>query len=239
MESQQPKKPSPQPYWRKRYLKRVSEHRCIRCGVIDEWTLQGHVRCVECNAKTHVKQPKPLSEEKRAEKNANKREWKKRQKAAHVCLRCGEKDARTLDGMNYCLPCSRQIAAVAKKSYDSEHKNAWRKNRRENWRAEGRCTVCGCEKEEADKAMCINCRVKSRMYHRKQSIKHGILPRGTGGMCCRCNRAPAIEGKKMCQTCYDKQVVIARNMTVVREEQRRREKANATGADRGYPCEVP
>lgn len=237
MDSQQQK--SPKQYWRKRYLQRISEHRCTRCGAIDDMTLQGRVKCAECSAKANARKYKPLSEEKRAEKNANKREWKKRQKAAHVCLRCGEKDARTLDGMNYCLPCSRHIAAVVKKSYDSEHKNALRNARRESWRAEGLCSRCGGKKEEPDKAMCIDCRVKTRMDHRRQRIKQGIVPRGTGGMCCRCNRVPAIEGKKLCQSCYDKQVVIARNMTIVREERRRNEKANATGSDRGHPCEVP
>lgn len=236
LDSQQQK--SPQQYWRKRYLQRVSEHRCIRCGIIDDLTLQGRIRCAECNAKSHVIQPKPLTEEQRARKNENKREWRKRQSEAHVCFRCGEKDARTLDGRNYCLPCSRYMAALQKKNYDSEHKNALRNARRAEWKAAGLCSRCGGKKEEPDKAMCIDCTVKSRMTHRRQNIKHGVLPRGTGGMCCRCNRVPAIEGKKMCQACYDKQVVIARNMNLVREE-RRNEKANATGADRGHPCEVP
>lgn len=234
MDSQQQK--SPQQYWRKRYLQRISEHRCTRCGTIDDMTLQGRVRCAVCSAKAHQSKPKPLSEEKRAEKNANKREWKKLQNAAHVCIRCGEKDARTLDGRNYCLPCSRYMAKLQKENYDSEHKNALRNARRTEWKAEGLCSRCGGKKEDPDKAMCIDCRVKSRMTHRRQNIKRGIHPRGTGGMCYRCNRVPAIEGKKMCQTCYDKQVVIARNMCVIREDRRRNEKANATGADRGHPC---
>ena len=221
------------------YIKRVSECRCVRCGAIDDRTRNGGVRCAECNAKSHVSKAKPMTEEERIHKNAERREWDRRKKAAHLCVKCGRMDARTLDGKTHCLHCSKLLAAMARQTYDPEHEKVLRDTRRANWIAAGLCSTCGRPKEEPERAMCIDCRVKARMRKAKLKIKRGIMPRGVNGICYQCKKAPAIEGKKLCQTCYDVKIISLAKAHAKKKEVREREKANATGADRGHPCEVP
>jgi hypothetical protein len=58
--------------------------------------------------------------------------------------------------------------------------------------------------------MCAACKVKHKLRKAKHQINHGWLPRGANGKCYQCNRAPAIEGKKLCQECYDKKIITLR-----------------------------
>ena len=221
------------------YINRVSECRCVRCGAIDDRTRNGGVRCAECNAKSHVSKAKPLSDEQRNQKNAEKREWDQRMKSAHLCVKCGKMDARTVNGKSHCLQCAKALAKRKRDNWDFEHEKEVRDTRRANWIAAGMCSTCGRPKEEPERAMCLSCRVKAKMRNEKRKIKLGILPRGINGICFQCNKKKAIEGKKLCQECYDKRVAALAEVRRKRKEAREHEKANATGVDRGHPCQVP
>lgn len=202
---------------KRHYIKRLSEGRCVSCGTMDDRTLSGKPRCEACNAKAHPKTRKKLTEEQRAESNAYRREWAQMRKSAHVCVQCGRVDARTLAGRSFCLQHGKRRSDLAKQNYDPEHQKELREARKDRWIAAGLCSNCGHPKEEPDKKLCINCRVRAKMRKERKKAEDGVLPRGFGGKCYQCNSAPAIEGKKLCRTCYDRRVAILRDMASKRK----------------------
>lgn len=195
---------------KRHYLKMLKEGRCCQCGKADELTRAGRSRCAVCNAKAHKREKKPLTDEQRAEGNAIKRDWAKMLKDAHLCVDCRRKDARTVKGMSRCLQCSKKRANRSRELWDYEHKKELREARQARWKAAGLCSNCGHEKEEPDKSMCIDCRLRAKLRKEKFKINSGWLPRGANGKCYQCNRAPAIEGKRLCQECYDKKIATLR-----------------------------
>ena len=63
---------------------------------------------------------------------------------------------------------------------------------------------------------CFKCSEKERLRRERR----GISPR-MSGICYQCNKKPCIEGKKLCQECYDKKVIVAmKNLEKAREKQR-------------------
>lgn len=186
------------------YMRKVAEGRCTNCGKIDDRTLAGHVRCETCNIKAHAgKAPKQRTEEQRLQDNANRREWHRMRKAAHVCVECGRQDKRTLGGMSTCLFCATRRNKLARERRDQARVHELEVARREKWLAKGLCSQCGREKEEPDKNMCIDCRVKSRIRYERKKLKNGWKPpRGSNGTCWQCNGGPRVEGKKLCPDCY-------------------------------------
>lgn len=195
---------------KRHYLKMLAEGRCCQCGKADELTRGGRSRCAACNAKAHKRDKKPLTEEQRAEGNAIKREWAKMRKDAHLCIDCGRKDARTINGKCQCLQCAKKRADRSRELWDYDHEKELREARQARWKAAGLCSNCGHPKEEPDKALCINCRVRAKMRKERHKINNGWLPRGANGKCYQCNRAPAIEGKKLCRECYNKKIATLR-----------------------------
>ena len=186
------------------YIQKVAEGRCINCGKSDARTLEGHVRCEVCESRAHDgKSPKERTEEQRLQDNANRREWRSMRKAAHVCTECGRQDKRTLNGMSLCLFCATKRNKYARDKRNRARDRETDHARRARWIAEGLCSTCGREKEEPDKAMCIDCRVKCRMRREKKKLKNGWKPpRGSNGTCWQCNGGPRVEGKKLCPACY-------------------------------------
>lgn len=191
---------------KRHYMKMLVEGRCVDCGGVDDFTKGGRSRCAACNAKHPRPERKVLTQEQRDRDNADKREWAKMRKAAHVCIDCGRQDKRTIGGKCQCLQCAKKRADRRRETRDPEHEKELRKARKARWIAAGLCSNCGHEKEEPDKAMCAACKVKHKLRKAKHQINHGWLPRGANGKCYQCNRAPAIEGKKLCQECYDKKI---------------------------------
>lgn len=198
------------------YMRKVAEGRCTNCGKIDDRTLAGHVRCEACNIKAHAnKVTKQRTEEQRLQGNKNRREWYHMRKDAHVCVQCGRQDKRTLGGMSTCLFCATRRNKQARVRRDTARDRELEMARKEKWVAAGLCSTCGREKEEPEMAMCIDCRVKSRMRYERKKLKKGWKPpRGSNGMCWQCNSVPRIEGKKMCPDCYAvklRSIAIAKN----------------------------
>ena len=154
------------------YQRKVAEHRCITCGKQDERTLSGRVRCQACfdkyRAKSHGNTPK--TREKRDAENADKRAWTAKLKSLHACTRCGTKDKRTLNGFSTCMICAAKHRRWQQTSEDKERKHARLKKLRDWRREQGLCTNCGGRREEPDKVLCVDCRVRARMneWKRKQ-----------------------------------------------------------------------
>jgi len=191
---------------KRHYMKMLKEGKCGRCGKIDDRTRQGRSMCAACNEKSHAQPKKPLTEERREADNATKREWAKMRRDAGLCVDCGAKDARTINGKCWCLQCSRKRSARARANRNPEHESELRLARKEKRIAAGMCSVCGKPKEEPDKKMCIDCRVKAKYRKEKHKINSGWMPRGVNGKCWQCNKEMAIEGKRLCQSCYDTKV---------------------------------
>ena len=191
---------------KKYYAQKVAEHRCVQCGKQDERTLAGRIYCSACYQKRYVpySERKPRTPERREIENADKRAWAKMHRDAGVCLRCGRKDKRTVNGKGLCLWCANKASAYARerRAEKGDKLNAQGRARRAKWVAEGRCSTCGGRKEEPDKRMCLNCRLRYRLAKARRDEKKGKKPRGAFGMCFQCNRAPAMEGKKLCAKCY-------------------------------------
>lgn len=146
----------------KYYRQRVNEHRCANCGKQDERTLQGRVYCQSCYEKRKARRAKPTPEQREMERQ-NKRDWYNLCKSHQMCVRCGTKDKRTVNGHTTCVMCAAKANKRRKESYDSAVVCARDKARREMWREQGLCTCCGRKKEEPNKAMCIDCRVAARL----------------------------------------------------------------------------
>ena len=154
------------------YQKKVAERRCVTCGKQDGRTLEGKRYCRVCydRHRANASPRKPRTPEQREYENANKREWTARLKALQVCTLCGTKDRRTVNGRGLCERC-----AAKRRKWQGEHRHleadrAYAKARRDKWREQGLCTYCGGKREEPERMLCIDCRVKARMKKWRKAI---------------------------------------------------------------------
>ena len=201
----------------KKYIERRFAGLCISCGQADDRTRAGHSRCQSCYDK-YTYNRKELPRERRDEDNAEKREWWAMRKKAHVCAQCGRQDARTITGKCYCLQCAKKKAESAKKSRASGRERELGQERRDRWREQGLCSCCGKPKNDDNYRMCIDCRVRAKYRKLKRKIARGWKPRGTNGTCYQCNRAPAMEGKRLCAACYAKKLKMPQIYREVKED---------------------
>ena len=191
---------------KRHYMKMLVEGRCVNCGKADDFTRQGRSRCKACNERYHHNGKKNMTQEQRDRENTYKREWAQMRKDAHVCIECGTKDRRTLDGRCQCLQCAKKRADRQREKWDYARKKEQRDARKAKWKAAGLCSNCGREREDETYAMCALCRLNYQLRSAKRKIAKGWQPRGYNGRCYQCNRAPAMEGKKLCPACYAKKV---------------------------------
>ena len=222
-EFRQPTPPSVKAKNKRHYLKMLAEGRCCSCGKADDLTRQGRARCAACNAKAHHKERKTKAQciqSDQQEPYGTKREWAKMRKDAHLCIDCGRKDARTINGKCQCKQCAKKRADMSKEKWDAAHEKELREARKARWVAAGLCSNCGHPKEEPDKALCINCKVRAKMRKERHKINTGWMPRGANGKCFQCNRAPAMEGKRLCPACYEKKVATLRANSARRKEKK-------------------
>lgn len=103
--------------------------------------------------------------------NKDKRDWWHMRRDAGLCVQCGRKDSRTLNGKATCLYCATHNKELAARNYPAnrEKSNQQAKVRRERWIAAGLCSECGHEKEEPERKMCLTCRVRAK--YRKARLK--------------------------------------------------------------------
>ena len=144
------------------------------------------------------------AEAKRQEVNQRVMEWRRMQKAAHICRQCGETDAYTLMGRTYCAQCAEKNAAAKQNERDRKPgTNAQNVRKcREKRRAEGRCDRCGKPKSDDGYVLCGRCRGITRKQARERRIENGVnFPRGANGYCWQCNKRMAATGYKLCEEC--------------------------------------
>ena len=131
-------------------------------------------------------------------------------KKLKLCVYCGNKDAYTLGGRSACFDCAEKYA---KQKHDKHYANketiekrkADRKALRERHIQNHECTVCGKKLPTAYKyKTCKSCRAYNRIRQRTTDT----FSRGEFGICWTCNKQPSIQGKKLCQECYDRQLNI-------------------------------
>ena len=147
------------------YQKMIDEGRCVCCGRPDERTKRGLRYCLECSErhKENASPRKPKSKKQRNEDNATKREWRLKSIELGICSICCTKDKRTVNGYELCGKCAAKKNKWQREHYNSESQKAYHKARRDKWREQGLCTYCGGRREEPDKMLCIDCRVRAKM----------------------------------------------------------------------------
>lgn len=128
-----------------------------------------------------------------------------------LCPRCGN----VLDRKGYyCSSCLEKV-------------NQYHRDNRRFYIENGICPVCGKEKLYGDEKQCISCRQKA--YERKKSStneqknryrehfreqqKSLYKERSEKGICTRCGKRKADEGKKKCRICLNKDSEIHRKRT--------------------------
>ena len=119
--------------------------------------------------------------------------------------------------------------------YESHKKEQYERNkqRRQTLKILHRCRECG--KQDAftliGRTRCADCVEKdTEQRRRKRGYQKRVerlpkerpednRPRGGNGICWQCNKLPALEGKRLCPFCYEKNVAVAmKNLEKSRKE---------------------
>ncbi len=125
-----------------------------------------------------------------------------------LCVDCKQRDAFTMNGRWRCAECgekyNQRTSELRKGGRGKKEQEA--ANRRNAERREaGLCVQCG-KPAVSGKTRCLRCleqnrRSAARKFRRQYPETN--FPRGDNGICYLCNKQPALEGKKLCQSCYD------------------------------------
>lgn len=163
------------------------------------------------------------------------KEYRQKLKEHHICRNCKKTDAFTLLGRTYCADCAEKLRLAKEKARQDPVKKEkmlqatkdWRERHEENHR----CTRCGRYLFDGyNYKTCAECRLETkRSLQARRVAKYGVKnERGKNGICWQCNKNPCIEGKKLCQSCYDKKLSYCRknlgidNSNVERKEDNER-----------------
>ena len=135
-------------------------------------------------------------------------EYRRLLKKNHICRDCRKQDAYTLAGRTYCFECAekgRKAKAQARKDPEKRAKMLLQKRQQiGRYITENKCVRCGKQLRDR-KRMCGVCYELQRRAQRKS---RGATPRGLG-LCWQCNKKPCIDGKKLCEVCYEWKLPIA------------------------------
>ena len=138
------------------------------------------------------------------------KEYRAMCKRLKICVACKSQDAYTLGGRSSCFDCAEKYAKNKHDKYYSNKetiskRKAERKALRERHIQNHECTVCGKNlTTDYTYKTCKSCRAYSRIRQRTSNT----FTRGDYGLCWTCNNQPSIQGKKLCQECYDRQLNI-------------------------------
>lgn len=125
-------------------------------------------------------------------------------KLGHYCVKCGKKDAYTLNGRAKCFECQEKANEYHRnKSYDKKYA-AKRKAIRDDRKSQGLCIVCG-EKAVKGRVRCLKHLCKDRQNHKPKELGRELAR--DLGICMTCLKHPALPGHKICKSCYDKSFV--------------------------------
>lgn len=136
------------------------------------------------------------------DRTANKAYYRSRKR----CTLCGKQDAYTLNDRSLCAECAekRRILAANYRNEHPERIKAYRAEYEKGRRAAGLCHACG-KPTENGRSRCPRCREKENRRRREKVREDGLvnLPRGDNGVCWQCNKKPALDGQRLCQSCRD------------------------------------
>lgn len=173
------------------YEERRAAGVCVRCGCEDENTRAGKAACKACEAmqKQH-------------------RQWLK---AGGRCVVCGAVDAFTMNGRAVCGACAETARERNRRYYwkDPEQQREAARERRRERREAGVCGSCGGPLPEGDTHVtCPVCRARTAERNRRSRARRAEERRAETwnpvNDCSTCHKAPCIEGRKLCQACYDR-----------------------------------
>lgn len=131
-------------------------------------------------------------------------------KRNHFCLDCRKQDAYTFAGHSYCYECNEKRNAKAReyRAANREQTNARRMERYGQKKSDFRCVFCGRPLDLLDRTVtCHRCNAR-RSNRFAMTYERQRLP----GMCHQCCKAPPLPGKKLCQSCYDKNLPTLQKM---------------------------
>lgn len=132
-------------------------------------------------------------------------------KRLHLCVRCKNEDAYTMNGRSLCQDCAQKDKDRKRRDNSTEEARQKRCEQRrklvQRHIENHECTVCGKKlQDDCHYKRCDSCRYYNKMRQRTSKT----FTRGLFGVCWQCNKEPCATGKKLCQSCYEKRVEIAR-----------------------------
>lgn len=157
----------------------------------------------------------------RREQTKLNREYLRR---VHRCRDCLKIDAFTMMGRAKCADCVKKDNERHRAPEYTEKAKENQKKIREHRRIEHKCTRCGGGlREEYSYSTCDLCRKKMReakhiRYMKKTKCNY---PRGDNGFCWQCNKELCIDGKHLCQKCYDEKMKIVDKMNEINQAEKR------------------
>ena len=159
-----------------------------------------------------------------------KRDYNALLKASHLCRNCKRQDGRTLNGFVLCWECmTKEYESQRKLRSDETYKakrRIYENARYAQRKADGKCPCCGRKLYTTAYKTCSHCRALKRKSKNKADAERRALegvnwPRGANGYCWRCNKRKAMEGKKLCEECYQAQLVRLQHAWAVNAERRK------------------
>jgi len=152
----------------------------------------------------------------------NKEEYKELYywfKEKKICVRCKSQKARP--NKILCFDCADKQSKIDKNRYSKYtpiQKEEFKKKVQYNFfkryhkrRDNRQCVKCGknLTVKYKNNIWCTECRIKEINKVHKKCYPNGYLSKhewGSFGLCSICGKRPFINGKKLCQACYDKVV---------------------------------
>lgn len=164
----------------------------------------------------------PRTEEQKKERNIRDSKNREYLKIVHRCRECKKIDAYTMIGRTFCADCVARNTELKREKYNSEKCKEIQKKIREQRKSEHKCVYCGKKlKDGYAFATCDLCREKQRERKRiRDAKKNNNYPRGGNGICWQCNKEPCIDGKHLCQSCYDNKMKIIDKMNDINRKEK-------------------
>ena len=154
--------------------------------------------------------------------NENQKVWERENRRllvkCHLCRDCGKQDANTLGGHSYCFECNEKRNEWGRiyRARNKERINAKRREQYASRKSQNMCGLCGRPMPINDPhSTCPRCRgLEYKRFISKYERKR------VGNVCYQCCNAPPMEGKKLCQECYDKNLVKLAKAWAVNQEKK-------------------
>ena len=184
------------------YYARKEQGICTNCG--HEPASEGRTLCAACAEKEAAKKRAEYAE-KSEELLKKKREDTAWYKARGICTACHHEKAAA--GRARCPACLYALRLYKKPPRSEATKELERqrsRQRRDDLRAAGICTVCGKRPAEPH-TICDYCRARSRNVSAERRLAAGVMPRhvmGDGYHCAICGSTDLQPGKKLCRKHY-------------------------------------